>query len=306
MDINVINLSDTKDRDEIYQLWGSVLGDIWPVEKQNFDEVVFDHNSKNFVVKNGSEIIGHLSTQLSGETAALVCILVNKAHQRKGVGTKLIEEATNKLKQQGTKEISLGSGGYSYFWPGVPKNLDSAIKFFDKLGWQYSETSVDMTTKLKEYETPRSVIERTNNLGITFELAKNEQIKDILDFEKKNFPNWYKYFSSTVDKNELDNILIAKSSQSKILGSVLIDRDKKVWSRLLGDKVGALGALGVSEDARGQGVGLGLAAKGTEILKASGVDVCYLGWTWLIDWYGKLGYKVWREYQMSTKIFDHL
>lgn len=301
MDINVINLNNSEDKEKVYRLGESVLGDTWPVEKQDFDEVVFGQNSENHIVKNGSEVIGHLSTQLKGETAALVCILVGKVHQRKGVGTKLIEEVTKKLKQQGIKEISLGSGGYSYFWPGVPKNLDSAIKFFGKLGWQYSETSVDMTMELKEYKTPRSIIERTNNLGITFEMAKNEQIKDILGFEKKNFPNWYKYFSSTIDKNELGNILIARSSQGKILGSVLIDRDKKVWDRLLGDKVGTLGALGVSEDAREQGIGLALAAKGTEILKTSGSYVCYLGWTWLIDWYGKLGYKVWREYQMSTK-----
>lgn len=301
MDINVINLSDQKDKDLIYQLWKSVLDGIWPVEKPNFDEVVFNQNSNNFIIKDGPKIIGHLSVQMNGETAAIVSILVEKIHQRKGAGTKLINVATEELKQYGIKRISLGSGGYSYFWPGVPKNLGSAIKFFEKLGWQYSETSVDMTIKLKEYETPSRVIERTNNLGITFELAKNGQIKDILDFEKKNFPDWYKYFSSTVDKNELDDILIAKSSQGKIFGSVLIDRDKKVWNRLLGNKVGALGALGVSEDARGQGVGLALAAKGTEILKAGGVDVCYLGWTWLIDWYGKLGYKVWCEYQMSTK-----
>lgn len=301
MDINVISLSDSKDKDKVFPLWESVLSATWPVEKQNFDEVVFGKNSENFIVKNESEIIGHLSIQLNGKTAAIVCILVEKTNQRIGVGTKLIKEVSETLKRRGINEISLGSGGYSYFWPGAPKNLDSAIKFFEKLGWRYSETSVDMIMKLEEYKTPDSVIERTNNLGITFELAKSEQINDILDFEKKNFPNWYKYFSSTADKNELDNILIAKSSQGKILGSVLIDRDKNVWNRLLGDKVGALGALGVSEDSRGQGVGLALAARGTEILKASGVDVCYLGWTWLIDWYGKLGYKVWREYQMSTK-----
>ncbi|OGC68455.1 hypothetical protein A2415_00270 [candidate division WWE3 bacterium RIFOXYC1_FULL_39_7] len=300
MDFEVIAISSQKDKDRTYQLWESVLGDIWPVEKQNFDDVVFNQNSKNFIIKNVSEVIGHLSVQINGETAAFVSILVERIHQRKGMGTTLIDVATEELKKKGMKRISLGSGGYSYFWPGIPNNLSSAIKFFEKLGWKYSETSVDMTIKLKEYKTPSGIFERTNSLGITFELANKEQIKDILDFERKNFPNWYKYFSSTVGKNKLNDILIAKSSRNKILGSVLIDRDKKVWTCLLGNKIGALGALGVSENARGQGVGLALAAKGTEILKASEVDVCYLRWTWLVDWYGKLGYKVWREYQMST------
>lgn len=301
MDINVINLSEQEDKDSIYQLWESVLGNIWPIEKQNFDDVVFSQNSKNFIVKKGSAIIGHLSIQINGENATIVNILVNKLHQKKGIGSKLIDFATIELKLKDIKNISLGSGGYSYFWPGVPNNLLSATKFFEKLGWQYSETNVDMIMKLKEYRTPDSVIEKVNNLGLTFELAKKEQIKDILDFEQENFSHWYKYFSSTVENNKLDDILITKSSQGKILGSVLIDRDKKVWNRLLGNKIGALGALGVLESARNQGVGLALAAQGTEILKAHGVDICYLGWTWLINWYRKLGYEVWCEYQMSTK-----
>ena len=113
--------------------------------------------------------------------------------------------------------------------------------------------------------------------------------------------NWYSYFSETVKKDELNNILLAISADNQILGSVLIDRNKRMWNRILGDKVGTLGALGVSEKARGQGIGLALAAKGTEILKESGTEVCFIGWTWLVEWYGKLSYKVWRDYQMSTK-----
>jgi len=46
MDFEVIAISSQKDKDRTYQLWESVLGDIWPVEKQNFDDVVFNQNSK--------------------------------------------------------------------------------------------------------------------------------------------------------------------------------------------------------------------------------------------------------------------
>lgn len=301
MDIKAVNMDDQKHKGQIYQLWESVLDDIWPVEKQNFDDLVFNQNSRNFIVKNGSEIIGHLSAQICGETAALVCVLVEKTHQGKGVGSKLVEEAMKELKQRGIRKISLGSGGYSYFWPGVPTNLKPAVMFFKKLGWNYSETSVDMIGQLKNYQTPSGIYQRVENLEIKIEFLNESQINQLKEFEKQNFSDWYGYFSAAIEENKLDNVLIALSSDNQILGSVLIDRNKKAWNRILGDRVGALGALGVSESARGQGIGLALAAKGSEILKDSEVEVCFLGWTRLIDWYGKLGYKVWREYQMATK-----
>lgn len=301
MDFEVINISSQKDKDQTYQLWGSILGNIWPVDKQNFDEVMFSKNSKNFIIKDGSKIIGHLSVQINGKNAAIVSILVERIHQRKGMGTKLINIAKEELKQKGIKRISLGSGGNSYFWPGVPINLEAAVSFFRKMGWVYSEISVDMVEKLTDYQTPAGIFQRIEDLGIRLEFAKRDQFYKLDKFERENFPDWYSYFSETMKKDKLDDILLAVSADNQILGSVLIDRNKRVWNRILGNKVGALGALGVSEETRGQGLGLALAARGTEILRESGVEVCFLGWTWLVDWYGKLGYKVWREYQMSTK-----
>jgi len=52
---------------------------------------------------------------------------------------------------------------------------------------------------------------------------------------------------------------------------------------------------------RRKGIGLAMVAKGTEILIKNGINACLIGWTPWIDWYGKLGYKVWRKYQMSWK-----
>src|SRR5258708_4187360 len=140
MEITIIDFSNRNNKDQIFQLWKSVLGDTWPVDVENFEELIDSHSSINFIVEDDSEIIGYLSAQVSGKNAALVCVLVEKVHQRKGVGTKLVDTVTRELKKRGVKKLSLGSGGDSYFWPGIPTNLDSAIKFFEKLGWKYSET----------------------------------------------------------------------------------------------------------------------------------------------------------------------
>jgi hypothetical protein len=49
---------------------------------------------------------------------------------------------------------------------------------------------------------------------------------------------------------------------------------------------------------RERGIGLALADKITLELARENVDVSFVGWTWLVEWYGKLGYKVWEEYDM--------
>ena len=77
--------------------------------------------------------------------------------------------------------------------------------------------------------------------------------------------------------------------------------DGFIWQELLGPKTGGIGTLGVREDARGRGIGLALAARTTEILRDRGLGSSYVGWTWLVDWYGKLGYRVWRKYAMSWR-----
>lgn len=55
------------------------------------------------------------------------------------------------------------------------------------------------------------------------------------------------------------------------------------------------------EDRQGNGIGLALAARVTERLQSRGIATSYVGYTWLVDWYGRLGYRVWQEYRMSWK-----
>ena len=37
-----------------------------------------------------------------------------------------------------------------------------------------------------------------------------------------------------------------------------------------------------------------------EILRERGCRTAFLGWTWLVEWYGKLGCQVWQEYIMPA------
>ena len=59
------------------------------------------------------------------------------------------------------------------------------------------------------------------------------------------------------------------------------------------------GLSGVAEEAREQGIGLALAARVTERIRVRELTTSFVGYAWLVDWYGRLGYRVWCEHWMS-------
>ena len=44
-----------------------------------------------------------------------------------------------------------------------------------------------------------------------------------------------------------------------------------------------------------------MVAHASALLKAHGVEKCYIDWVVLTDFYGKLGYQIWRGYDMADE-----
>lgn len=291
------------DENQVYNLYNKLFGEVWPIGQQKFYDVIV-HNPPSssvmsFTSTSEGKLNGFISTQISGSKGSIVLLLFEPGQEQ--VGEKLLNEALDYLKEKQVTSVQLGAGGYSYFWPGVPSNLPKMVSFFESQGWEFNENSVDMIGEIGNYVTPTEVMERISSIGVSIQFASHDEAEKVLMFEKQNFPNWERYFSETINKKQFNEILIAKTSQGEVIGSALVRKQDVVWAALLGENVGTIGALGVSESMRGKGVGLALAAKATEALKERNVEVCYLGWTWLTDWYGKLGYVTWREYRMGWR-----
>lgn len=277
----------------VFELWNTTLADVWPIEKDQLEDRISKGN--NFAAFDGEKLIGFVNTQHNSEKGQITLIMVNKDKQRQGIGKQLLEHAKEYLKDQGIDEILVGSGAGSYFWPGIPTNLGNAINFFRKNGLNSTEANLDMVGNLQTYLTPETISQSISTLNLQIDFLMDSEKEDLYLFEEQNFPNWVKYFK---DSNN-DNVLIAKVD-NKIVGSVIVlGSEGIVWSKLL-EKPGGFGALGVSEEYRGKGIGLAIAAKATELLKERGVKNSFLGWTYLDKWYGKLGYSVWREYEYGN------
>jgi ribosomal protein S18 acetylase RimI-like enzyme len=114
-------------------------------------------------------------------------------------------------------------------------------------------------------------------------------------------------FAAAFRSGEADDVLVARGPRDAIQGAVLIHgpdarwHGPLRWARRLGAGTGAIGAIGVAEAARGKGAGLALLARATEALQERGLVRVYVAGTWLRDWYGKLGYRVWMDYRVSAR-----
>lgn len=256
-------------------------------------------------------VVGFVATQTreipgaAVPVGALLAVLVAAPHRRHGVGRRLVDHALAGLKAQGVEEVQLGGGGRSYFWCGVPTTLPAAWAFFSACGWRERERSVDLVQELGQYTTPAWVTERIRQRHSTIGAATPAEAQSVLAFEEQHFPKWLHTYAHVVDQCAWDDLIVARDATGAIVGTTLVMEPcsswwpGEVWNALLGESTGGIGPLGVRENQRDQGIGLALAAYVTDVLQQRQVQTSYVGWTWLVEWYGRLGYHVWHEYVMA-------
>ncbi len=302
------------DAGQVYTLWQQALGHTWPLAYETFQTVTVANPvyqpGDHLVALSGDEIVGFLATQVRQGTAPLQgnlqLLLVAPPFQGQGIGRMLHEQALTSLYRCGAARIQLG-GGFHYFWQGVPVNLPEAWSFFQAQGWTEQERSFDLVRTLAGYTTPTGIYERLPPT-ITLRHASTEDATAILAFEGQHFPQWLAYYQRVLAFGGATDVVVAEERSQGIVGTSFVEyprapwwQDDIRWLSLLGEQTGGIGPLGVAEPMRAQGIGLALAAHVTEALYERGLTNSYVGWTWLVDWYGRLGYQVWREYVMAWR-----
>ena len=124
----------------------------------------------------------------------------------------------------------------------------------------------------------------------------------VVEFERRHFPKWAGFYENALRLQKYDNVLFAKAFNGAVIGTVLLNGNEQVpWKIDIDSRCGSLAVLGVAKELEGKGIGTALAARSAEIVKERGCSTCYIGWTGLVTWYGKLGATIWSEYLTSTK-----
>nr|HML45693.1 GNAT family N-acetyltransferase [Clostridia bacterium] len=213
-------------------------------------------------------------------------------HQNEGLGSALLRQAEDALRQRGATRVALGCAG-SYLFPGVPECLPGVSAFFEHRGYRSAWTCVDLTMDLTRARLPDLP---SPSLQAAIRPCAEADRSMLLDSVAKVEPHWVDFYAACPS----EDILIAIGPEG-IVGFVQLLRSGIRMEALLPGRTGGLGCLGVLPGHRERGIGLNLANAATRTLQRAGFDTSYIGYTWLEDWYGRLGYRRFLSYWMGEK-----
>lgn len=304
-----------------YALWGQTLGSAWPLTRRMFANVVDGAATGTpgtcFVATEHGRIVGFIASAIhrpaSGDRGSgsgigfIPVLLVAPDAQRRGIGTALHDTALDHLRSAGTRGAQLG-GGLIRFWPGIPRNLPAAVAFFQARGWDCGEIGYDLLQDLRPFTTPAALQERLAKAPFRIAPGVADDMPELLAFQDREFPFWADAYRDAAHYGDYDDALLARDAAGRLVGALLMvtprshpDRTDAPWAELFGGRLGGLGAVGVAADQRGSGVGIALVARGTEALRERGARYSFIGWTTLVDFYGRVGYTVWRDYTLGRR-----
>jgi beta-N-acetylhexosaminidase len=300
-----------RDAPAVFELWRATIGLQWPLTAQRFHSISLNSYAVGHrVATDGNRVVGFAAAHRAWETAAtatLTLLLVAPDVRRRGIGTALHDATLAHLRAQGIRRVLLGAGDV-HFWEGVPDNCPEALSFFQARGWTITGTVYDLIQDVREVRIPPDLAARVGGaVRFTTPTARDE-IHDLFAFVAREFPNWLAEYRAIAERDTIADYLIGRDRSRAIVASLIIfspqsdqTRGDGTWSLLLGTAMGALGCVGVAEAERGRGIGLALVARGAEIVRERGGQICHIHWTAVPGFYECLGYRIWHSFAMSSR-----
>ena len=278
------------DRAWVGQLWQAAMPPFWPVLPAGIGQL-----GEGLVAQAGPLPAGFVAFDRAG---SIPLILVQPGYQRHGIGTALLEAALQQLRAGSAADVTAGSGGAGYIWPGVPRDLPAAVAFFASRGWRHTHDTLDLVTDLTGYRAPPGAAARAVRTGATITQAAAGDLAAVRAFEAAAFPSWARWFAAA----RPEHILLARTRTGAVAGTLLLEGPgaDTVLAPVLGPAAGTIGCVGVAPPLHGQGIGTALVVRASEILSQAGVRACHIGWTTRESFYRRAGYQPWRRYGMYT------
>jgi GNAT superfamily N-acetyltransferase len=115
------------DRAWVRLLWQAAMPPSWPV----LPPAGIGQFGEGLAAQTGHVRVGFAALETAG---SIPLILVEPGYQRRGIGTGLPEAALQQVRAGTASSVTAGSGGAAYIWPGVPRDLPAAVRFFASRG----------------------------------------------------------------------------------------------------------------------------------------------------------------------------
>ncbi len=267
-------------------------------------------------------------------------IMVSPEARRRGIGSALLEEARGWLKGSSATILHIGRDRY-HFFPGAPLDdspgSSALAAFLAARGFTAGNDAWDLVADLRDLDFPILAKRAPIPEGYALRFYDPSFHPALESFFRANFPG--RWYDDTMEALEAgmrpqDLVLLVDGSAGSpgrvggesgapvaadcrngtVIGFARIyDTDSPVlgpgvyWREAMrsDDGVlapGGLGPIGVAGSRRGLGLGIGLLRASLEVLAGRGIRKVMIDWTDLPEFYGKIGFRIWKRYRMWSSV----
>lgn len=225
-------------------------------------------------------------------------------------GRELLEATEAGLAASGVETVRFG-GDPQNFLPGLPRALDDAYgETLAAAGYDRGRTFFDLARDLSSFDPPARIERtRTREDDLTVERVAPDGVPDLVAFLEDQFPGRWQYEAENAVRRPGgpdDYWLLRRAGRA--VGFARTNAPSSGyrgpnanWGWRLGDAHCGLGPVGIHEEFRGRGWGLFLLATVVESLREEGYEHAVIDWTDLVEYYAKLGFEPWLEYDVFRK-----
>ncbi|GIV21525.1 MAG: acetyltransferase [Armatimonadota bacterium] len=321
-----IRLLRMDDEPAVLNLWNRCMGAHFPLDSSLFEQNVlrdahFDPQAIWVVEDAGGNLLAYAHAKVCKEPLGSAGMMPEQGwigalaflpgDEGLHAARQILQTALDWLKAQGRKRVSYGSDP-AHLFPGVPAEQTLHQQLLQQMGFTISEhIAVDLVRDLADYRVPDEVEQNLHRLReeYTIRSCTPDDVPALLRFLQKEFPG--RWYYETVKRLEVEDtprdILLLTHGEEVVGFCHTFHRGSKrigpsiYWRKLLGEAYGGLGPIGLAESTRGKGLGLALLCKGVEYVKLQGAERMAIDWTDLVDFYGKIGFRVWKRYHPASR-----
>jgi len=310
---------------ELVSLWNRSAGAEFPLDERLLrQQLALDSDPRLCLVvrrPDGSVAAAAIAKRAarpgaSGEppkAGYLSYLAVDEDSRRRGVARGLLDEAAAWLSSLGAARIDVG-GDFYHLLPGRPiaggPGYAALEAFLRSSGFVGEGREYDLSADLDSLawlREPGGPPDRRYR----FEYYEPAYREGTLRFLGECFPGrWAGEIREALSAGlrGTDLVLAIDGETGAVVGfSRVYDADSPLlgpgvyWRRLMGERPWGLGPIGIDASKRGRGLGLGLLEYCVRDLARRGVGTMVIDWTDLVDFYGKLGFTVWKRYERMSK-----
>jgi len=314
---------DTSMSKAVIALWNACLGTHYPLTDRLFRQNVLasplGSSEGNVVAVENGQIAGWLLFRVLKEAppelsryvgrASIGSLCVHPDRRRRGIGSMLYAYAKTFALERGATRFSVVHYPH-HLLPGVPEEAPELKAFLSRRGFGDWHEAYDLYRELTDPALAHQLEEAGGNLprDVTMRPARHDDEEALIAFMGREFPGGWQYDTRRFLEADgapedviiaLEHNTIIGFAHTHTPGSIEL-RGSTHWFPLLGDSWGGLGPMGIAKTHRGRGLGYAVLCAGVQHLRTRGVEKAIIDWTVLVDFYSRLGFRIWKRYSLST------